>query len=102
MATLRNEGLFHAAHSARHHFRFREIVGGVNWGSAAWDPQRNIILANTNRVAAVAELIPASDMAEASPEDRRDGVARRVRSPTGHHPLWACIATGWFRLGLAL
>ncbi|HEY2974407.1 MAG TPA: pyrroloquinoline quinone-dependent dehydrogenase [Pyrinomonadaceae bacterium] len=33
-------------------------VGGVNWGSVAYDPQRHIMVANTNRLVAWAKLIP--------------------------------------------
>jgi quinoprotein glucose dehydrogenase len=33
-------------------------VGGVNWGSAAYDPARHIMIANTNRLMAWVKLIP--------------------------------------------
>jgi quinoprotein glucose dehydrogenase len=33
-------------------------VGGVNWGSAAYDPSRHVMVANTNRLVAWAKLIP--------------------------------------------
>jgi quinoprotein glucose dehydrogenase len=33
-------------------------VGGVNWGSVAYDPQRHIMVANTNRLVAWVKLIP--------------------------------------------
>jgi quinoprotein glucose dehydrogenase len=33
-------------------------VGGVNWGSAAYDPLRHLMVANTNRLAAWVKLIP--------------------------------------------
>ena len=33
-------------------------VGGVNWGSAAYDPARHIMVANTNRLIAWVKLIP--------------------------------------------
>ncbi len=33
-------------------------VGGVNWGSAAYDPTRHIMVANTNRLIAWVKLIP--------------------------------------------
>jgi quinoprotein glucose dehydrogenase len=39
-------------------------VGGVNWGSAAWDPPRHLVVANTNRVAAIFEVFPREEMAE--------------------------------------
>lgn len=33
-------------------------VGGVNWGSAAYDPSRHVMIANTNRLIASIRLIP--------------------------------------------
>jgi quinoprotein glucose dehydrogenase len=33
-------------------------VGGVNWGSAAYDPARHVMVANTNRLMAWVKLIP--------------------------------------------
>jgi quinoprotein glucose dehydrogenase len=33
-------------------------VGGVNWGSAAYDPQRHLMIANTNRLVAWVKVIP--------------------------------------------
>ena len=39
-------------------------VGGVNWGSAAYDPQRHLMFANTNRLVAWVKLIPREKYAE--------------------------------------
>jgi quinoprotein glucose dehydrogenase len=36
-------------------------VGGVNWGSAAYDPQSHLMFANTNRLIAWNKLIPRSE-----------------------------------------
>ncbi len=36
-------------------------VGGVNWGSAAYDPQHHLMFANTNRLIAWIKLIPRAD-----------------------------------------
>jgi quinoprotein glucose dehydrogenase len=33
-------------------------VGGVNWGGAAYDPERHLMIANTNRLVAWVKLIP--------------------------------------------
>jgi quinoprotein glucose dehydrogenase len=38
-------------------------VGGVNWGSAAYDPERHIMVANTNRLIAWVKLIPRDQFA---------------------------------------
>jgi Glucose dehydrogenase len=61
IASLRNDGLF-TPPSFKGSISFPGNVGGVNWGGAAWDPVRNILLANTNRVAAVMQLIPRAEM----------------------------------------
>jgi quinoprotein glucose dehydrogenase len=61
IASLRNDGLF-TPPSFRGTLAFPGNVGGVNWGSSAWDPSRNLLLANTNRVAAIAKLIPRDEM----------------------------------------
>jgi len=36
-------------------------VGGVNWGSAAYDPERHLMIANTNRLVAWVKLIPRAE-----------------------------------------
>ena len=62
--SLRNDGLF-TPPSLGGSLQFPGNIGGVNWGSAAWDPARHILLANTNRVAAIAKLIPREDLQRA-------------------------------------
>jgi quinoprotein glucose dehydrogenase len=91
IASLRNEGLF-TPPSYKGTIAFPGNVGGVNWGSAAWDPVRNILLANTNRVAAVAQLIPREDLgaAFAHPDEMAWGgeFARQRGTPYGMHRDW--------------
>jgi quinoprotein glucose dehydrogenase len=36
-------------------------VGGVNWGGAAYDPERHLIIANTNRLVAWVRMIPRGE-----------------------------------------
>lgn len=36
-------------------------IGGVNWGSAAYDPARHLFIANVNNLVAYAKLIPRAD-----------------------------------------
>lgn len=64
LMTLRNDGLF-APPSVRGSIALPGNIGGVNWGSAAWDPVRNLLVANTNRVAAIFQVIPREDMQSA-------------------------------------
>ncbi len=63
-------------------------VGGVNWGSSAYDPQRHILVVNTNRLAFFAKLIPRdkfqSARETASESDRMHGeFARQTGAPFG-------------------
>jgi quinoprotein glucose dehydrogenase len=58
---LRNDGLF-TPPSFQGSLQFPGNVGGVNWGSAAWDPERNLLFADTNRLAASVKLIPRAEL----------------------------------------
>jgi quinoprotein glucose dehydrogenase len=48
-------------------------VGGVNWGSAAYDPQRHLMVVNTNRLVAWVKMIPRGeyDAEEKKDQDNR-------------------------------
>ena len=61
-------------------------VGGVNWGSAAYDPQRHLLFVDTNRLPILVKLIPRDELAEArknaSDLDRLHGeFARQTGAP---------------------
>jgi quinoprotein glucose dehydrogenase len=68
--SLRNDGLF-TPPGTRGTIAFPGNLGGVNWGGAAWDPVRNLLFANTNRVAAVMKLLPREEM-QAAIDRRKD------------------------------
>jgi quinoprotein glucose dehydrogenase len=53
----RSEGVF-TPPSLQGTIAFPGNVGGVNWGSAAYDPVRHVMVANTNRLIAWVKLIP--------------------------------------------
>jgi len=53
----RFEGIF-TPPSFQGSLAFPGNVGGVNWGSAAYDPQNHLLIVNTNRLAAWVKLIP--------------------------------------------
>jgi quinoprotein glucose dehydrogenase len=55
--SLRAEGMF-TPPSLQGTAVFPGNVGGVNWGSAAYDPPRHVMVANTNRLIASIQLIP--------------------------------------------
>lgn len=91
IASLRNDGLF-TPPSYRGSISFPGNVGGVNWGGAAWDPVRNLLLANTNRVAAVMQLIKREDLQAAfdHPNDMAWGgeFGRQRGAPYALHRDW--------------
>src|SRR6266436_1823249 len=55
--SLRAQGMF-TPPSLQGTAVFPGNVGGVNWGSAAYDPSRHVMVANTNRLIASVKLIP--------------------------------------------
>src|SRR5450432_1339180 len=57
LRSLRAEGMF-TPPSLQGTAVFPGNVGGVNWGSAAYDPARHVMVANTNRLIASVKLIP--------------------------------------------
>ncbi len=97
--SLRNEGLF-TPPSLKGTIAFPGNIGGVNWGSAAWDPARNLLLANTNRLAAIARLIPREDL-QAAMDHRKDTetawggeFARQRGTPYAMHREWLVAPNG--------
>ncbi|MGA2098825.1 MAG: PQQ-binding-like beta-propeller repeat protein, partial [Candidatus Acidiferrum sp.] len=44
---------------------FPSNVGGVNWGSAAYDPQRHLLFVDTNRLPILVKMIPQAELADA-------------------------------------
>jgi quinoprotein glucose dehydrogenase len=65
---------------------FPSNVGGVNWGSAAYDPQRHLLFAVTNRLPLLVKLIPRADFdsarKNATDADRLHGeFARQTGAP---------------------
>jgi quinoprotein glucose dehydrogenase len=81
----RSEGIF-TPPSVKGTIVFPGNVGGVNWGSAAYDPQRHLLVMDTNRLAMFVRLIPREkfddDIAAATSNDRLHGeYGRQVGAP---------------------
>jgi quinoprotein glucose dehydrogenase len=97
--SLRNDGLF-TPPSVRGSIAFPGNIGGVNWGGAAWDPVRNLLIANTNRVAAVMQVVPREDMQDAMSRADvtemawRGEFARQRGTPYGMHRDWLIAPNG--------
>jgi quinoprotein glucose dehydrogenase len=62
IAASRNEGIF-TPPSLRGTVQSPGNVGGVNWGSAAFDPVHHRMIVNTNRLVAWVKLIPRAEYA---------------------------------------
>jgi quinoprotein glucose dehydrogenase len=70
LAAARNEGLY-TPPSTQGTILFPFTGGGVNWGGAAFDPERQILYANTSRAVHIVKLIPQAD-------------AQGFKAPPGH------------------
>jgi quinoprotein glucose dehydrogenase len=73
IAAARSEGIF-TPPSVRGTVVFPGYAGGVNWGSAAYDPTRHLLFVNTNRLPMLVRLIPherlALEATQGTPEER--------------------------------
>lgn len=78
ISTLRSEGIF-TPPDAEGSLAVPGNVGGVNWGSAAIDAERGLLLANTNRLPFLLRLIPREKLAG----EIQTGQNNRVRGEFG-------------------
>jgi quinoprotein glucose dehydrogenase len=70
--SVRNEGLF-TPPSTKGILVYPSNVGGVNWGGAAYDPKRGLLIAPVNRLPEYVRLIPRADF-----EKERDAGGNRL------------------------
>jgi quinoprotein glucose dehydrogenase len=66
LATARNEGLY-TPPSTQGTIIFPMTGGGVNWGSAAFDPVNQILYANTSNAIHLVKLIPSAEAEDLKP-----------------------------------
>ena len=76
LAAVRNEGLF-TPPSAQGTLIYPMTGGGVNWGSAAFDPVNQILYANTSRALHIVKLMPRADAEGFKPPKGYDFGAQR-------------------------
>jgi quinoprotein glucose dehydrogenase len=69
IAASRNEGIF-TPPSLKGTLQAPGNVGGVNWGGAAYDSQRHLMIVNTNRLVAWMKLIPRSEFGSEVKKDQ--------------------------------
>jgi quinoprotein glucose dehydrogenase len=77
LASLRNDGMF-TPPSVRGTLQMPGNVGGMNWGGMSYDPVRHILIASTNRLAAMVRLIRRR-LRSRSREKQRRADLRRVQ-----------------------
>ena len=58
--SLRSEGIF-TPPSTQGSIHYPGMVGGMNWGSVSIDPDRRLLLVNTQRVATLVRLVPRAE-----------------------------------------
>ncbi len=66
LAAARNDGLF-TPPSTQGTLIYPMTGGGVNWGSAAFDPVNQILYANTSRAMHIVKLIPRAEADDYKP-----------------------------------
>jgi quinoprotein glucose dehydrogenase len=84
IAKLRSEGIF-TPPSLQGTIEWPGYAGGSNWGSVAFDPAHQLVIANTNRLPFVVQLIPRGDL-KATYESKRypaSEFARQTGTPYG-------------------
>jgi quinoprotein glucose dehydrogenase len=79
LAAARNEGLY-TPPSTEGTVIFPMTGGGVNWGSAAFDPVNQILYANTSRAANIVKLIPRAAVEGFEPPPGHD-FGRQLGAP---------------------
>ncbi len=66
VAGLRSEGVF-TPPSLEGSIQYPGMIGGFNWGSVAVDPERQLVIGNTQRIATRIRLIPREEFKEMFP-----------------------------------
>lgn len=104
---LRSEGIFTPASAAPGTILMPGSAGGMNWGGAAYDPTRQLMIVNVNRVAQVAVMIPRKNIPDVRGISLVNGtdVAAATGTPYGVHREWLvsplgapCSAPPWGEL----
>jgi quinoprotein glucose dehydrogenase len=79
---LRSEGIF-TPPSPEGTIIFPGNAGGTNWGSVAFEPERGLLLVNSNRIAHLVTLIPRADYAAVRAANPHVETAPQTGTPFG-------------------
>jgi quinoprotein glucose dehydrogenase len=95
LASLRNEGLF-TPPALEGTLQWPGLLGGINWDSMAWDPDRQILVTSLRRMGMMVRLVPQDEDGTAGARDRApyDVVRTSLVSPSGTPctpPPWGVI-----------
>jgi len=78
---LRNEGIF-TPPSLKGTLAIPGNIGGMTWSGYAFDPQRNLLISNTNNLPAKVKLIPRAEF-DTAPRDERGDYTAQTGTPYG-------------------
>ncbi len=107
IAQYRSEGIFTPPTTAPGTILSPGDAGGMNWGGPAYDPERQLMIVNTNRVPRVVQLVPREEIPDLLGINLEAGndVAAQIGTPYGVKREWLlspwgapCIAPPWGEL----
>ena len=107
IAALRNEGIFTPPSVAPGTLLTPGNAGGMNWGGPAYDPERQLMIVNVNRVPQIVILVPRKEIPgiEGITLDPGKDVAAQIGTPYGARREWLlsplgapCVAPPWGEL----
>ena len=104
---LRSEGIYTPPSAGAGTILTPGSAGGANWGGAAFDPARQLMIVNVNRVVQVVTMIPRAEIPGVEGISLANGkdVAAAIGTPYGTHREWLlsplgapCTAPPWGEL----
>ncbi len=107
IASYRSEGIFTPPSEGKGTLLTPGSAGGANWGGAAFDPDRQLMIVNVNRVAQAVQMIPRAEIPGVEGISLANGtdVAAATGTPYGTHRDWLlsplgapCTAPPWGEL----
>ena len=107
IASYRSEGIFTPPSEGKGTLLTPGSAGGANWGGAAFEPGRQLMIVNVNRVAQAVQMIPRAEIPGVEGISLANGtdVAAATGTPYGTHRDWLlsplgapCTAPPWGEL----